>query len=93
MLKVTFTIHLCNGMTTHFTPTHMVLYNIYIKSELYLCKIFRSRRLYISCLIPRRFCTPRFSLWVFSWICSTSVSFLILLTTTFSVFSILLVCF
>ncbi len=66
---------------------------MYIKSESYLCKIFRSHILYISCQNPRHFCPPGFSLWVFSWIWSISVCFRIPLTTTFSVFSILLVCF
>lgn len=80
-------------MTTRFTPTHMVLYNMYIKSESCLCKIFRFHILFISCQNPRHFCLLRFSLWLFSWICSISVSFLTPLTKTFSVFSILLVCF
>lgn len=66
---------------------------MYIKSESYLCKIFRFHFLFISCQNPRHFSLPRFSLWLFSWICSISVSFLTPLTKTFSVFSILLVCF
>lgn len=90
----------------YFIPHH--IYTMYKKSQSSILPICASTHtlcnqrsvllfcvniLPISCPNPRHFCFPRFSLWVFSSICSISASFQTLPRTTFSVFSISLVCF